>query len=52
MHFFENMGKNIYKEKSTYKKEILEARKTGNIEILYDAVGKENLEESRRKADV
>lgn len=29
----------------TYKKEILEARKTGNIEILYDAVGKENLEE-------
>ena len=34
--------KNFYE---TYKKEILESRKDGNIEIIYNAVGKENFEE-------
>ena len=34
--------KNFYE---TYKKEILESRKYGNIEIIHNAVGKENFEE-------
>lgn len=34
--------KNFYE---TYKKEILESRKYGNLEIIYNAVGKENFEE-------
>ncbi|MBR6689949.1 MAG: hypothetical protein IKL65_01290 [Bacilli bacterium] len=29
---------------NTYKKEIIESRKSGNIEILFDRVGKENFE--------
>lgn len=29
---------------NTYKKEIIESRKEGNIQIIYDAVGKENFE--------
>lgn len=34
----------VWKFYETYKKEILEARKTGNIEIIYDTVGKDNFE--------
>jgi len=29
----------------TYKKEIIESRKNGNIQIIYDTVGKENFED-------